>query len=119
LPSVEGPESAELLTPCSEPVEFEATAYCDSGITKSGVQTSPGVAAADPSVLPLGSLIFLENSGYRGVFRILDTGRLVKGKIVDIYMTQYDDAVNFGRQPVKVMVLRYGDDAAQVLRAAN
>ena len=119
LPSVEGPESTELLTPCSEPVEFEATAYCDSGITKSGVQTSPGVAAADPSVLPLGSLIFLENSSYRGVFRILDTGRLVKGKIVDIYMTRYDDAVNFGRQPVKVMVLRYGDDAAQVLRAAN
>jgi hypothetical protein len=34
-------------------------------------------------------------------------------------MTRYDDAVNFGRQPVKVMVLRYGDDAAQVLRATN
>jgi len=112
-------EPAELLIPRSEPLEFEATAYCDYGITKSGVQTVPGVAAADPSVLPLGSLIFVENANYRGVFRILDTGRLVKGRIVDIYMTRYDDAVNFGRQPVEVMVLQYGGHEAPALRAAN
>ncbi len=111
-------ESTELLIPRSEPLEFEATAYCDYGITRSGVQTVPGVAAADPSVLPLGSLIFVENSRYRGVLRILDTGRLVKGRIVDIYMTRYDDAVNFGRQPVKVIVLQYGAVPAPDLRAA-
>ncbi len=112
-------EASETLRPRSEPLPFEATAYCDYGITKSGVQTVPGVAAADPSVLPLGSLIFVENSNYRGVFRILDTGRLVKGNIVDIYMTRYDDAVNFGRQPVKVVVLQYGPTPSPVLRASN
>jgi 3D (Asp-Asp-Asp) domain-containing protein len=112
-------EISEPLLPHSEPQAFEATAYCDYGITKSGAQTVPGVAAADPSVLPLGSLIFVENSHYRGVFRILDTGRLVKGRIVDIYMTHYDDAVNFGRQPVEVTILQYGDPEPPPLRAAN
>ena len=52
-------ESAERLVPRSRAMEFEATAYCDYGITKSGVETAPGVAAADPSVLPLGSLVFV------------------------------------------------------------
>ncbi len=112
-------EASEPLVPRSGPVPFEATAYCDHGITKSGVQTVPGVAAADPSVLPLGSLIFVENASYRGVLRILDTGRLVKGRIVDIYMTSYGDAVNFGRQPVEVTVLRYGRPEPPTLRAAN
>jgi 3D (Asp-Asp-Asp) domain-containing protein len=111
--------SPEPLLPVSDPVDFEVTAYCDFGITKSGVKTIPGIAAADPSVLPLGSLVFLENSNYRGVFRILDTGRLVKGRIIDIYMTSYADAVNFGRQPVKVSVLQYGNPEPTALRAAN
>ena len=112
-------KSSEPLLPVAGPVDFEATAYCDFGVTKSGVRTIPGIAAADPSVLPLGSLIYLENSNYRGVFRILDTGRLVKGRIVDIYMTSYDDAINFGRQPVKVSVLQYGNPAPTAFRAAN
>jgi len=119
LTSEEMFEAPEPLLPRSGPLEFEATAYCDFGITKSGVQTSPGIAAADPSVLPLGSLVLVENSRYRGIFRILDTGRLVKGRIVDIYMTRYDDAMNFGRQPVKVIVLQYGNSESPVLRAAN
>ncbi len=112
-------DASEPLVPRSGPLPFEATAYCDFGITKSGAQTVPGVAAADPSVLPLGSLIFVENATYRGVLRILDTGRLVKGRIVDIYMTSYSDAVNFGRQPVEVIVLQYGSPEPLALRAAN
>jgi len=112
-------EASEFLAPVSEPMDFEATAYCDRGITKSGVQVTPGVAAADPSVLPLGSLIFVENPHFRGVFRVLDTGRLVKGSIIDVYMTRYADAVNFGRQPVKVVVLQYGNPESPVLRAED
>ena len=49
----------------------------------------------------------------------MDTGRLVKGRIIDIYMTRYDDAVNFGRQPIKVSVLQYGSSVSSVLRAAK
>ena len=35
-------------------LDFQATAYCESGTTKSGIPTSPGIVAADPRVLPLG-----------------------------------------------------------------
>ena len=36
-------------------VEFIATAYCKGETTASGVAVRPGMAAADPKVLPLGS----------------------------------------------------------------
>jgi 3D (Asp-Asp-Asp) domain-containing protein len=90
------------------PVEFQATAYCDSGITKSGVHTSAGLVAADPKVLPLGSLIHVESPDYPGIYQVMDTGRLVKGKIIDIFLPTLESAVEFGRQRVRVTVLRYG-----------
>ncbi|MBM3790012.1 MAG: hypothetical protein FJW35_06630 [Acidobacteria bacterium] len=89
-------------------MEFEATAYCDDGITKSGVPVARGIVAADPSILPLGSLIRLENTSYQGVYRVMDTGGLVKGKIIDIYMPGLDEALEFGRRKVQVIVLVYG-----------
>jgi 3D (Asp-Asp-Asp) domain-containing protein len=92
----------------SSPMEFEATAYCDSGITKSGIPVAPGIVAADPRVLPLGSLIKLETTEYTGVYRVLDTGGLVKGRIIDIYMPGLEEALNFGRRKVQIVVLRYG-----------
>lgn len=92
----------------SDPLEFEATAYCDEGITKSGIPVAPGIVAADPRVLPLGSLIRLENTEYRGIYRVLDTGGLVKGKIIDLFIPSEELAIKFGRQPVQIVVLRYG-----------
>lgn len=90
------------------PIEFQATAYCDSGITKSGVHTSAGLVAADPKVLPLGSVIHVESPDYPGIYQVMDTGRLVKGKIIDIFLPSLESAVEFGRQKVRVTVLRYG-----------
>ena len=92
----------------SAPMEFEATAYCDVGITKSGVPVAPGIVAADPTVLPLGSLILLETTSYRGIYHVLDTGGLVKGRIIDIFMPGLEEAITFGRQKVRLVVLRYG-----------
>jgi 3D (Asp-Asp-Asp) domain-containing protein len=89
-------------------MEFEATAYCDDGVTKSGVPVAPGIVAADPKVLPLGSLIRLETTEYRGIYQVLDIGGLVKGRIIDIYMPDLDEALAFGRRRVKIVVLRYG-----------
>ncbi len=88
--------------------DFQATAYCESGTTKSGVPTYPGVVAADPSVLPLGSVIHVDVPRYRGIYQVMDTGRLIKGKIIDIFIPDYDLATEFGRRDVKVTVLRYG-----------
>ncbi|HYK91995.1 MAG TPA: 3D domain-containing protein [Acidobacteriota bacterium] len=102
--------------PCSKPkialedprLDFFATAYCESGETRSGVQASPGIVAADPRVLPLGSVIHVDVPRYRGVYKVMDTGRLVKGRVIDIYMPNHDLAMEFGRRKAKVMVLRYG-----------
>ncbi len=103
-----GEEDRRFLPLPSSPLEFEATAYCDYGITKSGALVERGIVAGDPRVLPLGSLIRLEDTPYRGVYQVLDTGGLVKGKIIDIYMPSLDEALQFGRRKVHVVVLRYG-----------
>jgi 3D (Asp-Asp-Asp) domain-containing protein len=94
----------------SSPMEFQATAYCDSGITKSGVPTRIGLVAGDPALLPLGSWIHVQQgpSEYQGLYQVMDTGRLIKGKIIDIYMPTFSEAVKFGRQRVQIKVVRYG-----------
>lgn len=87
---------------------FEATAYCDRGITRSGVYVKRGIVAADPRTLPIGSVIEVEAGRYSGIYTVLDTGSAVKGHIIDIYMPSYEEAIEFGRQCVKVRVLRLG-----------
>ncbi len=69
---------------------------------------SEGVVAADPRVLPLGSVIHLDVPRYRGIYEVMDTGRLVRGRTVDIYIPNYEAARKFGRRQAKVRVLRYG-----------
>ena len=82
------------------------TAYCVSGITKSGVRTRPGIAAADPGVLPLGSVIRVEGlqGPYDGTYTVADTGGAVKGHIIDIYMKDCAAARRFGRQRAQVFL---------------
>jgi 3D (Asp-Asp-Asp) domain-containing protein len=105
--------AGDILPYPAGPVEFEATAYCEAGLTKSGVPAAPGLAAADESVLPLGTLVHVEGIGHRGIYRIMDTGRLIKGRIIDIYMTDLEDAVEFGRRKVRVSVLQHGRPPAR------
>jgi 3D (Asp-Asp-Asp) domain-containing protein len=88
--------------------EFQATAYCINGITKSGVMVAPGHVAADPEVIPLGSMIYVDSSLMGGIYQVLDTGKLIKGKIIDIFIPSYEHCKEFGRRIVKVKVLRYG-----------
>lgn len=91
------------------PKKFHATAYSLHGITASGAHTRRGVIAADPKVLPLGSVVQLKvGEKYSGVYTVRDTGRLIKGKRIDIWMPSYNEARRFGRQPIKLVVLKYG-----------
>jgi 3D (Asp-Asp-Asp) domain-containing protein len=87
---------------------FHATAYSLTGITTAGVPAGPGYVAADPEVIPLGSVIYVESPRLKGVFQVMDTGELIKGKIIDIFMPSYEACVDFGRRMVNVKVLRYG-----------
>lgn len=87
---------------------FEATAYCDFGITYSGVLVQRGIVAADPKILPIGSVIEVRAGDYSGIYTVMDTGGVVKGEIIDIYMPDYEEAIQFGRQRVGVRVIRLG-----------
>ena len=87
---------------------FHATAYCLTGITRSGVPTAPGLVSADPNVIPLGSVIYVDSPLMGGIYQVLDTGDLIKGKIIDIFIPSYEKCIEFGRRAVKVKVLRYG-----------
>src|SRR5579863_6746928 len=84
-----------------------ATAYEQHGLTASGVPPHPGIIAADPSILPLGSKVKVTHAGpYSGNYTVADTGRRIRGRQIDIYMPSHDAARRFGRHTVLVAILR-------------
>jgi 3D (Asp-Asp-Asp) domain-containing protein len=89
---------------------FTATAYCKGLVTSSGVAAQSGVTAADPAILPVGSVVQLDfkDDTYDGIYTILDTGPEVQGREIDLYMWSCNEALRFGRQPVRMTVLRLG-----------
>jgi 3D (Asp-Asp-Asp) domain-containing protein len=91
-------------------ITFSATAYCKGLVTTSGVAVQRGVMAADPVLLPVGSVIdfSVNDTKYDGIYTILDTGPEIHGHEVDVYMWSCFEALKFGRKPAHVTVLRLG-----------
>lgn len=89
----------------SELQDFHATAYCLKGRTASGHYTRRGVIAADPRVLPIGTVVEIKAGRYTGTYTVLDTGGRIKGRKVDVYVPTYKEAKQFGRQRIKIKVL--------------
>jgi 3D (Asp-Asp-Asp) domain-containing protein len=91
---------------------FTATAYCKGSTTASGVAARTGVAAADPQLLPVGSVVNVAAGGakYSGVYTIMDTGPQVQGRELDLYIWSCSEALAFGRKSIDVTVLRLGWD---------
>ena len=89
---------------------FSATAYCKGMQTASGVAAQTGVAAADPELLPVGSVVEIDSlpPKYNGIYTVLDTGPSIQGREVDLYMWSCNEALRFGRKPSHVNVLRLG-----------
>src|SRR3954471_7309183 len=89
---------------------FSATAYCKGIVTASGVPVQSGVAAADPELLPVGSVIEIDSlpPKYNGIYTVMDTGPSIQGRQVDVYMWSCNEALQFGRKPVHLTVLRLG-----------
>ena len=86
---------------------MEATAYLPTdgdgyGITAMGIPATYGVAAVDPSVIPLGSRLYVP--GY-GEAIAADTGGAINGYRIDLCMESYDQAMAFGRRVITVFVL--------------
>ena len=72
------------------------------GITANGNKVKKGIIAADTNVLPFGTKVYIEGLG---VFTVDDTGSAIKGNKIDVYMDNVDDAIKFGRQHRKVVIL--------------
>lgn len=89
---------------------FSATAYCKGIVTASGVPVQRGVAAADPELLPVGSVIEIDSlpQKYNGIYTVMDTGPAVQGRQIDVYMWSCNEALQFGRKPIHLTVLRLG-----------
>lgn len=89
---------------------FSATAYCKGTTTASGVNVRSGIAAADPDLLPVGSVVQVDAPGarYDGVYTVMDTGPAVQGRHLDLYMWSCHEALRFGKTAVRIVVLRLG-----------
>ena len=65
----------------------------------SGPFSGAGIVAADPKLFPLSRYVELyDGRRYMGRFLIDDTGRLIKGNIIDVWMPTCREARIFGRR---------------------
>jgi 3D (Asp-Asp-Asp) domain-containing protein len=102
---------AKALAPTAgSRLEFMATAYCKGQTTSAGVSPQAGIAAADPVLLPEGSVVRVDDVAdrYRGIYTVMDTGPTVLGRHIDLYMWSCIEALGFGRRPITLTVLRLG-----------
>ena len=89
---------------------FEVTGYCGcekccglkGGLTKAEKIPKAGhTIAADPEVLPMESKVEINDI----VYVVEDTGKVVKGNVIDIYFNTHEEAVRFGRQKINVYLV--------------
>lgn len=82
------------------------------GITASGysVATNGGeLVAADPSLLPLGSLVSVPGYAADAVVPVLDVGGAIKGRRLDVLFETHGRAREWGVQDLEVTVWEYAD----------
>lgn len=85
---------------------FVATAYCTGTVTRAGTTPVAGFTlAADPRVLPIGSIVEIEGQGIRQVH---DTGSAIKGERLDLFTASCAEARAWGRRPVRVRLIHRG-----------
>ena len=73
--------------------------------TARGSLLSRGHVAVDPSLIPLGSLLYVEGYGYALAD---DIGGAIRGKTIDVAMESYDEAIQWGRRDVTVYLIKKG-----------
>src|SRR3954454_4689004 len=102
-PTPDGSETTTGASPAStigaNALTVVATAYSLTGHTASGLPVGPGIAAVDPSVIPLGTRF--EVPGY-GVAVAADTGPGIRGAMIDLWFATEKAARAWGRRTVTV-----------------
>ena len=84
-------------------LRVDAVAYHLPGRTASGLQVRKGVVAVDPTLIPLGTHLFVP--GY-GKAIAADVGVAIKGRIIDLWMPSTAEARKWGRKTVVITVYR-------------
>ena len=93
----EGITSSKVMT-------LTATAYYEpkGSLTKSGTLSRMGAVAVDPNVIPLGTRLYVEGYGYCVAE---DTGGLIKGNRIDLFLGSEAECKAWGVQDVLVYIL--------------
>lgn len=93
--------------------KFTATFYCDCPICvgkKSVVRTATGsiphsrrTIAVDTSIIPMHSIVYIKELGF---YVAEDTGGHIKGKRVDIFVDNHQQAQKLGKKSVEIYILQ-------------
>lgn len=81
------------------------------GRTSTGQKAVAGrTIATDPRVIPMNTRVYVEGidstgQKFSGIYIAMDTGGAIKGNDIDIFMSSYQQAVNFGRRHMRVYIL--------------
>jgi 3D (Asp-Asp-Asp) domain-containing protein len=73
------------------------------GIAANGTKAKRGTIAADTSLFPFGTEMYVPGYGW-GV--VHDRGSAIKGYHIDIFFSDHDDAMEWGRKRLDVVVIR-------------
>ena len=91
----------------SKVLTMEASAYSsqdpgNGNYTATGSRLTKGIVSVDPNLIPLGTKLYVEGYGYAVAD---DVGGAIKGNRIDLAYDSRAEALQFGRQTVKVYVL--------------
>ncbi len=73
------------------------------GVTAVGTKAKPGTIAADVSVYPFGTVLFIPGYGYG---RVEDRGSAIKGGHIDLFFKSHKEALKWGKRRSQVTVWR-------------
>lgn len=110
VPLPETTAASRAAFPVQRTLQMRSTAYCLRGNMRTGVRVRDGMAAGDPSVLPLGSVVRVSHPDGRliGIFVIMDTGGAVRGNKIDLWFDNCREALDWGIRSVVAEVLDIG-----------
>ena len=86
----------------SKKMRVKAYAYTGHGWTASGKRAKRGRMAVDPRVIKLGTYVWVP--GY-GVAEAADTGGMIKGRTIDLYMDTHREVYNWGVRYKNIYIL--------------
>ena len=71
------------------------------GVTASGTRAKKGTIAADLSIYPFNTIMYIPDYGYG---RVEDCGSGIKGSHIELFFSSHQKALNWGKQNKKVKV---------------